>query len=133
MPRVVQAGGFSGHMRRRYTLQHSQGILAQALRMKGNEGITLRSAALRLGVSHSLLSRWGRRPAIPLHLAGLKKKSVCEGPLAQLLCRRGDDDCRRRSTGGTGRTILGRGEDGWNDDGRHRNERPPTTTTNDDN
>jgi hypothetical protein len=80
MPRVVQAGGFSGRMRRRYTLRHSRGILARAQRLQENEGLTLRACSVRLGVSHSLLSKWSRRPALPLHLAGLKKKSVCDGP-----------------------------------------------------
>ena len=51
----------------------------------------------------------------------------------QCLCRHGNNVCRQRLKGGTGQTILGRDEDGWNDNGCHRNKRPPTTTTNDDN
>ena len=41
-------------------------ILAQAQRMMYEEGVTLRYAAGRLGVSHSLLSKWSRRPVLPL-------------------------------------------------------------------
>ena len=45
--------------------------------------MTLRSAGLRLGVSHLLLSKWRRKSNIP-NLAGLRKKSMCWGPLGQL-------------------------------------------------
>ena len=76
MPRVVQAGRFSGLKRRRYTLRHARGIAAQAQRMMDDEGVTLRYAAACLGVAHLLLSKWSRRAAIPLRIAGLKKKWV---------------------------------------------------------
>ena len=41
-------------MRQRYTARESWGILAKAMHMQVAEGVTLRYAALRLGVSHSL-------------------------------------------------------------------------------
>ena len=84
MPRVVHAGGFSGRMRRRYTARQSRGILAMARHMQLAEGISLRSAALRLGVCPSLHSRWGRRHSEVGDVAYLRKKSVCKGPLGQL-------------------------------------------------
>ena len=87
MPRIVHAagmGGFSGRMRRRYTARQSMGIIAKARCMQETEGITLRSAALRLGVSHSLLSKWSKRHVVVGNVACLKKKSVCAGLLGQL-------------------------------------------------
>ena len=84
MPRVVHDGGFSGRMRRRYTLRQSRGILAMARHMQHAEGISLRSAALRLGVAQSLLSRWNRQYSEICDIALLRKKSVCLGPLSQL-------------------------------------------------
>ena len=87
MPRIVHAagmGGFSGRMRRRYTARQSMGIVVRARCMQETEGITWRSAALRLGVSHSLLSKWSKRHVEVGKVAFLKKKSVCTGPLGQL-------------------------------------------------
>ena len=60
------------------------GIVAKARCIQETEGITLRSAALRLGVSHSLLSKWSKRHVEVGNVAFLKKKSVCTGPLGQL-------------------------------------------------
>ena len=84
MPRVVHDGGFSCLKRRRYTARQSRGILAMARHMQHAEGISLCSAALRLGVSQSLLSRWSRRHSVIGDVAFLGKKSVCQGPLGQL-------------------------------------------------
>ena len=80
MPRVVRDDGFggvSGRKRQRYTARQSRGILAMARHMQHAEGISLRSAALRLGVSQSLLSRWSRRHSMIGDVAFLRKKSVC--------------------------------------------------------
>ena len=87
MPAIVRAAGFggvSGRKRRRYSLRESRGILAKARHMQVAEGITLRSAALRLGVCASILSRWSRRHSDIGDVAYSKKKSVCEGPIGQL-------------------------------------------------
>ena len=84
MPRVVQAGGFSGLKCHCYTTGQCRGILAMVRHMQFAEGITLRSAALRLGVCASLLSRWSRRHSEIGDVAYSRKKSVCDGPLGQL-------------------------------------------------
>jgi len=84
MPRVVDDGGFSNRKRRRYTVRHTVGLVAKAQRMMETDRVSLRYASYRLGVSHSLLSKWSRRPAILRSIATLKKKSVCVGPLGQL-------------------------------------------------
>ena len=57
-----------------------------ARHMQFAEGITLRSAASRLGVCPSLLlSRWGRRHSeVVGDVAYSRKKSACDGPLGQL-------------------------------------------------
>ncbi len=87
MPRVVRKAGFggvSGRKRRRYSLCESRGLLAKARHMQHAEGISLRSAAFRLGVAQSLLSAWSRRHSEIGDVALLRKKSVCLGPLGQL-------------------------------------------------
>ena len=73
MPRVVDDGGFSHRKRRRYTVRHTVGLVAKAQRMMETDGVSLRYASYRLGVSHSLLSKWSRRPAILGSIATLKK------------------------------------------------------------
>ena len=85
MPRVVPAGGFSGRQRRRYTARHKLGILARLGRLQEHEGLSLRRAALRLGVEKSTLSDWKKllSDGTPL-LSGMRKKSSHDGPLGQL-------------------------------------------------
>ena len=87
MPALVRAagfGGFSGHKRRRYTACECSGLLAKAMHMQVAEGVSLRYAASRLGVSHSLLSKWSRRHSVLGDVAYRRKKSMCAGPLSQL-------------------------------------------------
>ena len=87
MPRVVGRAGFggvSGRKRQRYTARESHSILAKARRMMLDNGVSLRYAAGRLGVSHTLLSRWSRRHSEIGDVAYLRKKSACNGPLSQL-------------------------------------------------
>ena len=52
--------------------------------MMEDDGVSLRYAGGRLGVSPSLLSRWSRRHSVIGDVAYLRKKSVCAGPLSQL-------------------------------------------------
>ena len=84
MPRVVPAGGFSGQQRRRFTARHKLGILARLGRLQEHEGLSLRSAALRLGFEKSTLSDWKKllSAGTPL-LHGMQKKSAHDGPLSQ--------------------------------------------------
>ena len=68
MPRVVQPSGLSRKMRMRYTARRKLGLLASARRMLGllasakrimkEEGVSLRRAAKRLQVAHSLFLKW---------------------------------------------------------------------------
>ena len=55
MPRVVQPGGLSGKMRVRYTAHRKLALLASVKRVMEEEGLTLRLAAERLQVAHSLV------------------------------------------------------------------------------
>jgi len=69
----------------RYTARRKLGLLASAKRIMEEEGVTLRRAAKRLQVSHSLFVRWQQQQAtnddpILAMLKG-KKKANCAGPL----------------------------------------------------
>ena len=88
MPRVVQPGGLSGKMRVRYTARRKLALLASVKRVMEEEGLTLRMAAERLRVSHTLFVRWERQrdaDGDPI-LAMLKKKMKVNhpGPTSQL-------------------------------------------------
>jgi hypothetical protein len=75
MPRVVQPGGLSGNMRVRYTARHKLALLALAKHIVEEEGVSMRRAAERLKVCHSLFVRWEKERAAegdPI-LAMLKK------------------------------------------------------------
>lgn len=85
MPRVVPRGGFSGLVRRRYTARHKLALLTRVGRLQAAEGITLNNAALRLGVSASLLSKWKAvmgNAGVPLSHS-MRKKSAHDGPIGQ--------------------------------------------------
>ena len=88
MPRVVQPGGLSRIMRVRYTARRKLGLLASAKRIMEEEGVTLREAARRLDVSHSLFVRWQQQRATDvdpiLAMLKSKRKSAHAGPLGQL-------------------------------------------------
>ena len=58
MPPLRQPGGLSGKMRVRYTARRKLGLLASAKHIMEEEGVTLRRAAKRLQVCHSLFVRW---------------------------------------------------------------------------
>ena len=84
MTRVVPVGGFSGLMRRRYTSRHKLGILHRFGGLKAEEGLTMRLAAVCLGVSQSLLSKWDKLidVGVPL-LPQMDKKAVHDGRIGQ--------------------------------------------------
>jgi hypothetical protein len=89
MPPLRQPGGLSGKMRVQYTARRKLGLLASAKRIMEEEGVTLRRAAKRLQVCHSLFVRWQRQQAVDVNdpiLAMLKskRKATCAGPLGQL-------------------------------------------------
>ena len=63
MPRVLQPGGLSRTMRVHYTARRKLGLLASAKRIMEEEGVTLRQAAKRLDVSHSLFVKWRQQRA----------------------------------------------------------------------
>jgi len=82
MPRVVQPGGLSGKMRVRYTARRKLALIASAKRIMEEEGLSLRMAAERLRVSHTLFVRWERQRAAdgdPI-LAMLKKRVKANHP-----------------------------------------------------
>jgi hypothetical protein len=88
MPRIVQPGGLSQTMRVRYTARRKLGLLASAKRIMEEEGVTLREAARRLDVSHSLFVRWQQQRAADvdpiLAMLKSKRKAAHAGPLGQL-------------------------------------------------
>ncbi len=63
-------------MRVRYTARRKLGLLASAKRIMEEEGVTLRQAANRLDVAHSLLVKWRQQRAADVDpiLAMLKSK-----------------------------------------------------------
>ena len=84
MPRVVPEGGFSGRKQRRYTALHKLDILARLGCLQENVGLTLCSAALRLGVEKSTLSDWKKLLSAGAPLVHcMKKKAAHDGPLGQ--------------------------------------------------
>ena len=88
MPRVVQPGGLSGKMRVRYTARRKLALLTSVKRVMEEEGLTLRMAAERLRVAHSLFVKWERQrdaDGDPI-LAMLKKRMKAKhpGPASQL-------------------------------------------------
>jgi hypothetical protein len=73
----------------RYTACRTLGLLALAKRIMEEEGVTLRRAAERLQVCHSLFESWQRQQAVDVNnpiLAMLKskRKATCAGPVGQL-------------------------------------------------
>ena len=104
MPRVLQPGGLSRNMRRHYTACRKLGLLASAKRIMEEEGVTLRRAAERLHISHSLFVRWQQQQAAGVDpiLAMLKSKtkSAHTGSLGQSLLS--------RSCSGTSSSIASR-------------------------
>ena len=126
MPRVAQPGGLSQMMRVRYTVRRKLALLASAERIMEEEGVSLRRAAARLQVAHSLIVKWQQEQASNadsiLAMLKSKKKSMHPGPLGQLkslqdtLLRyvferyvygggRGDCGCIGRTLGGTRATT----------------------------
>ena len=88
MPPLRQPGGLLQKTHVQYTACRKLGLLASAKRIMEEEGVTLRRAAERLQVSHSLFVRWQQQRAanddpILAMLKG-KKKANCAGPLGQL-------------------------------------------------
>jgi len=88
MPRVLQPGGLSGKMRVRYTDRRRLSLLASAKRIMEEEGVSLRRAAERLKVAHSLLVKWEKQRATapdPI-MAMMKRRSKANhpGPIGQL-------------------------------------------------
>ena len=86
MPPLRQPGGLSRKMRVRYTARRKLALVASAKRIMEEEGVTLRKAAERLQVCHSLIVRWQKSDADDPILAMLKskRKATCAGPLGQL-------------------------------------------------
>ncbi len=76
-------------MRVHYTEHRKLGLLASVKRIMEEEGVSLRRAAERLQVAHSLIVKWQQQQAADvdnpiLTLLKGKKKSMHPGPLGQL-------------------------------------------------
>ena len=88
MPRVVQPGGLSGKMRVRYTARCKLALLTSAKRIMEEEGLTLRMAAERLRVAHSLFVKWEAQRSADgdpiLAMLKSKRKVNHPGPIGQL-------------------------------------------------
>ncbi len=61
MPRSIQPGGLACQMRVRYTARHKLGLLTAVERLQHEEGLSLRKAAERLLVAHSLIVNWKKQ------------------------------------------------------------------------
>jgi len=88
MPPLRQPGGLSRKMRVRYNARRKLGLLASAKRIMEEEGVSLRRAAERLQVAHSLLAKWQQQRAADddpiLAMLKSKKKANLPGPIGQL-------------------------------------------------
>jgi hypothetical protein len=91
MPRSVQPGGLARQMCVRYTARRKLGLLTAVERLQHEEGLTLRKAAERLLVWHSLIVRWKKKrsagsndPFVALIRTSKNKKATHAGPLGQL-------------------------------------------------
>jgi hypothetical protein len=88
MPPLRQPGGLSQKMRVRYTARHKLALLASAKRIMEEEGVSLRRAAERLQVAHSLFVKWQQQRAAEvdpiLAMPKSKWKADCAGLLGQL-------------------------------------------------
>ena len=75
-------------MRVRYTARRKLGLLASAKRIMEEEGVSLRQAAERLQVSHSLFLKWQQQRASDadpiLAMLNSRRKANHPGPLGQL-------------------------------------------------
>jgi hypothetical protein len=78
-------------MRVQYTARHKLGLLTTVERLQPEEGLTLRKAAERLLVCHSLIVRWKKQqsagpndPFVALTRTSKNKKATHAGPLGQL-------------------------------------------------
>ena len=75
-------------MRMRYTTRRKLGLLASAKCIMEEKGVTLRQAANRLNVSHSLFVKWRQQRAADvdpiLAMLNSKRKTAHVGPLGQL-------------------------------------------------
>ena len=88
MPPLRQPGGLSRKMRVRYTARHKLALLASAKRIMEEEGVSLRRAAERLQVAHSLFVKWQQQQAAEvdpiLAMLNSKRKAAHAGLLGQL-------------------------------------------------
>jgi len=75
-------------MRVHYTACRKLDLLASAKRIMEEEGVTLREAANRLDVSHSLFVKWRQQRAANVEpilvMIKSKRKAAHAGPLGQL-------------------------------------------------
>jgi hypothetical protein len=86
MPRTIIArppGGASGKVRKRYAIRQKLKLLEECSRLRRSMNLTLRGAALEIGISPCLLVQWtNQRHRYEASLG--KKKAICVGPVGQL-------------------------------------------------
>jgi hypothetical protein len=79
-------GGKSGNIRKRYTVLEKFQFLCQCSRLQREANLTARSAAIEMGISHSLLVRWrGDVNVENMHGSSKTKKSLHVGPDGAIL------------------------------------------------
>ena len=87
MPRTIITrpllGGASGKVRRRYTVRQKLKLLEECSRLQRSMDLTLRGAALEMGISPGLLVRWTNQHHWYEASLGMKK-AICDGPIGQL-------------------------------------------------
>jgi hypothetical protein len=91
MPCSIQPGGLARQMRVRYMARPKLGLLTTVERLQHEEGLSLRKAAERLLVAHSLIVKWKKQrstgpndPFVALIRTSKNKKAAHAGPLGQL-------------------------------------------------
>jgi hypothetical protein len=81
---AVPKGGMSGKTRKRYAIRQKLQVLEECCQLRSVFKLSLRGAAAKLGISHSLLIRWTAK--VPTLIAAHMKirKSVFESTASQL-------------------------------------------------
>ncbi len=88
MPRTILAwppGGATGVVRKRYAVHQKLQLLEEANRLRRLENLSIRGAAAKMGIHHTILVRW-RKDRHRLTASLGKRKAICGGPVGQLDC-----------------------------------------------
>jgi hypothetical protein len=78
-------GGATGMVCKRYAVRQKLQLLEEANRLRRLENLSIRGAAAKVGIPHSILVKW-KKDCHHLTVSLGKKNAICEGPVGQLDC-----------------------------------------------